>query len=325
MLVKITNKESGIHFYRLTEEGKVMLKFIPPLKSLPAFLAVAKHKSFSKAAEELCVTHSAISQSIRQLEDNLGLALFTRSTNRVELTPRGQTYFDEISKAFDIIQTATRQQKCRTKFLTINVPPTLGMRWVIPRLPSFQEKYPEINLRISTLNRQLQSSDFQTNQINIAIEYGKPTDWNNYYCEKIFDDSLILVGSPKLIKTKQQSALKTLLSANKCIFISSEPRKKDWETWCKAAKVDMPKQNARLYFQNTIQALSAVHNALGIMISHKPLLIDLLKEKRLLPLSDVEVIPPYEFYLICPEENLKMPEVKAFRDWLTQEIKKTNP
>ena len=127
---------------------------MPPLKALPAFIAVAKHLNFTKAADELYVTHSAISQSIRNLEDFLGVKLFNRTPNKqTMLTIQGERYFAEIHKAMNAIVAATERELGITtsKRLTVNVLMTLTMHWLIPRIPVFQVNHPNIDLRLSTL------------------------------------------------------------------------------------------------------------------------------------------------------------------------------
>jgi len=292
---------------------------LPPLKTLPAFLAVARHLSFSKAGEELHVTHSAISQGIRLLESFLGQQLFKREANKVFLTPEGEKYYYAINTAMNIISEATPMKfESANNILTVNMLPTLAVRWFMARLLKFQSKHPKIELRLSTSgNKEI---DFSKNAIDIAVVYGQETDWAGLQKDLLFSDSIFPVCSPSILEKISVVNFKEKLNDFKFIYVTAELRKKDWSTWFKAAKITEPPASSRIYFQDTIQALQAAHAGLGIAIAHEPFVFDDIKLKQLVAPLDIKVKLTESYYLVYPKSSLKQEKVKKFRKWILDEI-----
>lgn len=289
----------------------------PPLKTLPAFLAVAKNLSFSKAAEELHVTHSAISQSVRLLESFIGHKLFDRQGKKVSVTPRGNQYYHAINAAMDIIDEATQQQlgSAIGNLLTVNVVSTLALRWLIARLPAFQSLHPDIDLRLSTLTSK--EFDFDRHAIDIAIAYGHEDDWPQFETKKIFDDKLVLVGNSK--QFKKILPIEKLLKEYKAIYVEAKLRKFDWENWCKAACVSDPKNKNRIYFESSSQALQAVISGVGIMVTHYPFIMDDIYSERLILLSKIELPLRKGYYLVYPKEKARSKKISHFCHWICSE------
>lgn len=125
---------------------------LPPLNALRAFEATARLGSVTRAADELCVTHAAVSRQIKQLENNLGIRLFTRAGRGLAPTPAGEQLLAAASEAFDLIRASAQRirQPPRSDALTLSCEPTLAMRWLIPRLPSAQAALPELSLKLVT-------------------------------------------------------------------------------------------------------------------------------------------------------------------------------
>ena len=290
---------------------------LPPLKTLPAFAATAKHLSFSKAAAELHVTHSAISQSIKLLEEFLGQPLFNREGGQVSLTEAGKAYSVAITNALNNIQSATDQQRgaSASKVLTVNILTTLALRWLIPRLPSFQNQHPEIDCRLSTLTEEI---DFSKDQVDVAISYGHADDWPSRYSQKLFDDKLVLVGSPKIIQSEQ--SVEQLLKNFKAIYVTLDVRKYDWPQWCQALNVKQPSKRNRIYFQTSSQALQAVVSGLGIAVTHQPFISDDLQSGQLIKLAAAEVSLTKSYYFTCPKNRAGETKINCFKEWLTAEI-----
>ena len=140
-----------------------MRQKLPPLNALRSFEAAARHKSFRQAAEELCVSHSAISHQVKLLEDYLGTRLFTRQARSVDLTKAGRTYYPILRHAFDQIAegTASVMTPYGPSAITIQLYSIFAIRWLIPRLPSFQAANPDIQVRL------------QTSQADVNFEIGR--------------------------------------------------------------------------------------------------------------------------------------------------------
>ncbi len=296
---------------------------IPPLHALHVFETVARHLSMTKAAEELHVTHAAVSQQIKLLEDYLKVSLLKREGKRFTLTPQGKEYATALNNAFSNIKHATERLLAEddANILTIRVPPTLALRWLVPRLQQFQDLHPNIELRISTTQKEI---DFLQESIDIAIYYGDG-NWPNLQSDFLFEDYTFPIANPKYFGNKKVTELQeTHLRSAKFIYVTYQLREKDWALWTSAANLPEPPKSTRIYFQDTLQALQAAQTGLGIAIAHQPLVMDDIKAGRLVAVSQVKLKLNSNYYLVYPEHYLRKLKVKKFRNWLLKEIKANN-
>ena len=190
-----------------------MTRKIPPLNALRAFESVSRLVSFTKAAEELCVTQGAVSRQIANLESWLGLKLFSRGRHTIDLTPNGQAYFAAMRDIFDEIDRSTRQLMPRKddRLLRIKLPPTFAIRWLMPRLAKFHAKHPDTEVQITTSH---QRANYTTEDIDIGI-HSQQTPPQQAGFRLLFEETLIPVCSPGLLKAgkplKQPDDLKFVL------------------------------------------------------------------------------------------------------------------
>jgi len=148
-----------------------MSRQIPPLNPLRAFEVAARHLSFTRAAEELFVTPSAVSHQVKTLEENLGVQLFIREAKALVLTPAGTAYLPSVQLAFRQLAEATQRLQSKDRpSLKINMPPTFAVKWLIPRMDSFMRAHPDIDLKVSTSNHRI---DFERDDFDMAIRYGR--------------------------------------------------------------------------------------------------------------------------------------------------------
>lgn len=284
---------------------------LPPLKTLPVFSAVAKHLSFSNAAEELCVSHSAVSQSIKNLEQHLGQKLFNRENSQVILTESGQRYLVEINAALNIIAEATAREligEDEMHTVNINMLTSLSMSWLIPELSDFQERHPDVDIRLSGIKREIL---FNQDHIDLAVYYGKGK-WPGFQSDLLFHNELFPVCNPKVLVGKKD------ITEVKFIYVSAPERKGDWPLWLEAANLPEPEDHARLTFRHTIQALQAAEKGLGIAMAHGPLVHQALRSGQLIIPVDIKVQDPNSYYLVYPKEHLAKENVRLFRDWLLE-------
>src|ERR687894_2642701 len=148
-----------------------MLRRLPPLNALKAFEAAARHESFTRAAEELCVTQGAVSHQVKALETELGLKLFTRERQRLIITEAGREYLAVLRDAFDRIALGTERltQRQRSGVLTFSTSPDFAAKWLVHRLGRFAEVHPEIDLRISAAMHHV---DFAREDVDRAVRHG---------------------------------------------------------------------------------------------------------------------------------------------------------
>jgi LysR family glycine cleavage system transcriptional activator len=177
-----------------------MPRQLPPLNSLRAFEAAARHLSFTRAGEELFVTAAAISHQIKTLEENLGVLLFERKPKWLVLTDAGRAYLPAIQAAFRNLTEATQRLQAEAGRITlkINIPPTFAVKWLIPRMDGFMKLHPEIDLKVSTSKEMV---DFARDDFDMAIRYGRGI-YPGLHTELCLPVEVFPVCSPALLKGK---------------------------------------------------------------------------------------------------------------------------
>ncbi len=173
-------------------------RFLPPVADLMAFEAAARHASISRAAEELHLTQSAVSRQIRQLEAQLGQALFARVRQRVLLTDAGRLYAADVRAVLQQLSAATQKAMALADgggLLHLAVLPTLGARWLVPRLPDFAARHPEVTVNLSA---RTEPFDFGQEPFDAAIHYGAP-HWAGAVCDFLMPEEVVPVCSPALL------------------------------------------------------------------------------------------------------------------------------
>lgn len=289
-----------------------MTRRLPPLTALRAFEATARHLSVSEAARELHVTQSAVSQQVRVLEDHLGLSLFRRAGGRLHLTPAGRDFYPTLQLAFDSIDaaaarlTATRAAGA----LAVSLLPTFAVRWLIPRLGRFQDRHPEIEVRLIAT---VKLADFTTDDIDVAIRYGGGR-WPGLRSDLLMAEDMFPVCAPGLTL-----AAPTDLARHTLLQVDADPRREDWQRWLAAAGVADLQPAGLMRFDSSAQALEAAAAGLGLALAHRPFVVDDLAHGRLLAPFEITVPAQDAYYLVYPADTADLPRIAAFRDWLMAE------
>ena len=290
------------------------MRKLVPLKSIYAFVAVAETGSMTDAAEVLSVSHSAVSQAIKALESQLDVSLFRRVGRRVELNPVGRKYYRKVAPALAQIVEASEAiaRKKPSNRITLNMVNSLALHWWIPRVPDFNEYAPNIDIRISNI---IHAFDLDREGVDVALLHGKTDEWQDYYCEKLGDDELIMVCSPHLLEGNQQATPQQLLSKYPAIFATNPRRQNDWQVWCDHYHLAVPSQQKNLTFTASVQAVQATIRRLGVLITHKQFVRDDIKHNMLVQVGEPVLNPYQEFYFVCLPEKLKEESVLALRNW----------
>ena len=285
---------------------------LPPLASLRAFEAAARHLSFRAAAEELSVTQSAISHQIAELEKRLGVKLFDRHSRRVELTAAGAQYHPFLRDAFDRIAQGTVlvTSTVAGRELDVQVYVTLAVRWLIPRLHTFSAAHPEIRVRFDTSRR---GWEFDENNGDVGIVCTEHADRPNLHYTHLFDDQLTPVCSPKLKPMRKPADL----LAFPLLQLFTAPD--DWHIWLTAAALpDSPP--SMITFDSYLLALESAIDGQGIAIVPRFLAASDLRNGRLIAPFPIDVPHPKRWYLVCRSERRNDPRIVAFGEWLRREI-----
>src|SRR6266545_2106780 len=174
-----------------------MLRRLPPLNALKAFEAAARSESFTRAAEELCVTQGAVSHQVKALEETLGVKLFNRVRQRLVITEAGREYLAVVRDALDRIAVGTERLVLRqtSGVLAVSTSPDFAAKWLVPRLGRFAEAHPDIDLRVSATMHHV---DFAREEVDLAVRHGDG-NWPGLHVERLSAEQLFPVCSPKLM------------------------------------------------------------------------------------------------------------------------------
>jgi LysR family glycine cleavage system transcriptional activator len=300
-----------------------MARLLPPLNALRSFEAAARHLSFIKAGEELFVTPGAISQQVRQLEDQLGVKLFRRLTRGVLLTDAGQRYARRIAALFDGLATATREVRrdSSTAVLKVSSATSFAARWLIPRLGLFRQAHPGIVLQVLADNK---LTDFTQDDVDLGIRFG-PGGWPGLKAWFLFKEEVFPVCAPKLLAGPvpltqvADLALHTLLEDEADDDLSWDL---SWERWLTAVGAGDVRVKPGLRFTYAHMALQAAVAGQGVALGTSVLAADDLAIGNLVrPLA--EAAPSrFAYWVVCPEDAAERPRVRAFREWITAEAKR---
>lgn len=286
---------------------------LPNLAALRAFEAAARHQNFSRAAEEIHLTHGAISHQVRALEEELGLQLFARNGKRIAITPAGQQFAAVIRGALTLIADAAQSLKesRQQQRLAITALPSFAARWLSPRLGQFIEQYPELEVNLQSSNH---LTDFIKESVDLGIRFGMGK-YPGLQSEYLMHDSYYPVVSPHfnggaLPSTPEQLARSPLLRCD------LEP----WEPWFRLAGLENPEPTGGLVFQDSSMLARAAVDGQGIALGRHAIVERDLASGQLVRLFDIALPSPVSYYLVYPAKSLEKPQVRAFRDWLLQEI-----
>ena len=241
---------------------------LPPLNALRAFEAIARHLSFARAAEELHVTPAALSHQIRALEEQLGLALFHRRTRAIELTDAGRLIYPGLHAGFESVRNAIGQlERGRDgNILVISATTGLTAKWLMPRLWRFLHAHPDIDARISA---SMEVADFATDGVDVAIRLSKGKH-PELHVEKLFDDSMLPVCSPRLVEQGLNSAADLarfpLIHYDIPTSMRAPPR---WADWFAIAGVTAIDAARGLHVNVADHALDAAVAGAGVSLSFK--------------------------------------------------------
>jgi LysR family glycine cleavage system transcriptional activator len=267
--------------------------------------------SFTKAAEELNVTQTAVSHQIRRLEAELGVALFLRLNGGLALSEDGQAYLPGVRAAFQALRYSTEQLlESRDKsVLTISTLVSFASKWLLPRLPSFQQAFPAIDVRISASTERV---DFRKDAIDAAIRYGRG-DWKGLRADFLMSDEVFPVCSPALTKTLRAPAD----LANHTLLQVSGVTAGDWGAWLRAAGQPLQlAEGPRMTFDLAMMAVQAAVDGQGVCIGRSTYVEDDLRAGRLVATFGLRLKDELGFYLVTPDETAQSKKIVAFRTWL---------
>lgn len=299
---------------------KVPLMRLPPTTALRALDAAARHLSFTKAAEELHVSQSAVSHQIRHLEELWQVKLFTRLTRRLELTEAGKA-LSQLARGFfhdlDTTLTAVRDNSTVAQ-VRVLVPPSIALKWLVPRLPDFRRAHPDVDVWIKTqADARLRPAD----DFDAALQFG-PDNRSSQRSWRLMQEFVFPVASPQFLKNCGDAATMPHDLCRHPLLLRTENNKgaPDWQLWFESAAVPenifAPALQRGVRFPNTNMALQAAIDGQGIALARSAPAWDDLKAGRLVRLLSLRCPFAHQIHLVSPKSREQNPAVSAFRSWL---------
>jgi len=297
-------------------------RLLPSLTALQFFDAAARHLSFTRAAAELCVTQSAISRQIRQLEDYIGQQLFHRSTNRLILTSTGAEYAIAVRRVLDQAEAATLQLMAydgKGAQLTLALLPTFGSRWLVPRIADFVALYPTLQLNIKTY---IEPFEFDTSDVDAAIHFGSDA-WVGAVCHRLMGEVSVPVCSPSLLGGRRP--LNDPRAVVNFPLLQHTTRPLAWLEWCSQAGAPTTNVLGGARFDHFYMMIQAAIAGLGVALLPRFLVNDELVSGRLVVAAEHELKTSSAYWLVYPEKKAQLPAVGQFRDWLLTLVSAEKP
>ncbi|WP_032092928.1 transcriptional regulator GcvA [Necropsobacter rosorum] len=294
-----------------------MYKRLPPLNSLKAFECSARHLSFTKAADELFVTQAAVSHQIKLLEDFLGIELFKRKNRSLELTEFGKAYFTDVTKILHRLADATANLLAQKndKHLAISVPQTFGIQWLVPRLSEFNRLHPDIEVRLKGVD---QDEGLLNKDVDVAIYYGRG-NWDNLQVEKLAEENLLLLASPKLLAQQPVNSPDDL-KKHTLIHIYTRDNWQNMASYLQLEGLDI--QHGPL-FSHTFMALQAAVHGQGIVLANRVLAQQEINNGSLQIVLPTNFKDPKSFYVINRLDKTNDAQIAAFRDWIIDSMQQS--
>lgn len=289
-----------------------MRRKIPSTIALSAFEAAARHQSFTKAADELGVTQSAICRQIAALEEFLGVELFVRDRRGVRLTEAGQLYSRKVAARLDEVERDTLElmsKRGHGETLELAVVPTFATKWLLPRMPLFNEQYPDITVNLSSRARPFL---FDGTELDAAIHAGVSV-WPGTQGVFLMRESLIAVCSPRLIASRKKLNAQDW---HRLPLLQQSTRPYAWRDWfaSRGMRVEGDMAGPR-YELFSMQAEAAVQG-LGIGLLPRLLIEDELRRGVLVDVGSYSQLSDRTYYLLYPEHKAANPALTVFRDWI---------
>jgi LysR family glycine cleavage system transcriptional activator len=290
---------------------------LPPLNALRAFEAAARHQNLSRAAQELSVTHSAVSRQVAKLEEYLDAKLFEHKHQQVVLTKKGAAYAARLQTLFDQLQAATLSNfdaHPDRGTLRIGVLPTFAMRLLVPRLARFKQRFPDLELKIDTYTWPRPNDPDVRLDIGIWNGHGQ---WPDRICEPLFYEELVPVGSPSLIAGH---TIRVPDDLEPFLLLHALRRPGDWKSWVElvgAKKLD-PERGLNLEYSGLVY--QGAIDGLGIAMAQTMFIQDDVEQGRLVKLFSTPLTTGQAYYLVYSEDVADQPKVRNFVYWLKEEV-----
>ncbi|WP_394777433.1 LysR substrate-binding domain-containing protein [Undibacterium sp.] len=286
---------------------------LPPVHALSAFEAAARHGSFAVAAEELCITPSALSHRIRLLEEHLCERVFLREGRSVTLTEFGRRYLDVVRAALRTLAEFPLPNKAAPNQLRVKVtlPPTFARYMFLPRLASFTRRHPDIEIEIFLF---VPLYDLSLSESDVEVRFGGG-EYPNLVTKKLFIEPAFVVASPDYLKTIPPINTPADLQHASLLRSALEP----WQPWFEVAGLEWPEPGTGLRLDDLGLLLEAVKHGHGVGLTRRHFAQEMIDKGEVVRLFDVQLAtPPHAYYLAHEAQPTMRPEVATFIAWMLE-------
>jgi LysR family glycine cleavage system transcriptional activator len=286
---------------------------MPSLNGLRAFEATARHLSMKLAAEELCVTPSAVSQLLKGLETDLGTSLFRRDNRAIALTEAAQALLPPVRNAFRLIADASERVRGDPHggLLTVSVAPFFAESWLVPRLGDFRAAHPDLDLRIIATTT---LANLTSGEADVAIRHGLGS-YRGMTSDLLMAPPVIPVAAPALLKRLARPASAAALVDWPKIH---DADRGGWAMWFASQSVDDPGSARGPSFDDPSLLRSAVLAGQGAGLLPAPLVQSYIDEGKLVAVGAQALIAEFAYYMVVPRANVSRANVSLFRAWILQ-------
>jgi len=291
-----------------------MRRKIPSTAALVSFEAAARHESFTKAADELSLTQSAVCRQIASLEEFLNVELFRRSRRGVKLTEAGLSYSRRVATQLDAVErdTLSVMGNQGANVIELAVVPTFGTQWLLPRLKDFQHQHPDVTINLTNRTRPFLFAD---TEFDAAIYFGD-ADWPGTESHRLMSENPMPVCSPALMNNSRQLSARDLAEMP---LLQQTTRPYAWRQWFSALSMNVARDmTGPRYELFSMLAQAAMHD-MGVALIPPFLIQRELSENRLVIANPHALSSLKAYHLMIPERKVESASLKAFRDWLVHQ------
>ncbi len=298
---------------------------LPSLSLLQTFELAARRLSFTEAAEELCITQSAVSRQIRSLEEQLGVPLFKRLHRALELTPEGKTLFETVARNLDDLEVSIREIQVVKSFpqLTVGTSVSFAYFWLMPRLAKFSEAHPEIDLRILASDQAL---DLAKGTADIGVLYGNG-QWPGFKSDLLFGEEVYPVCGPAYLEQDHKLATSADFLEETLLHLDSGGNiwgGVDWQVWLKTHGVtDLPTRRG-IRLNNYPMIIQAALGNRGVALGWSYIVDEMVDQGLLIKPLDLNLKTENGYYLVSSKEASPQSAIAAFRNWILEEVRQVH-
>ncbi|WP_312934450.1 LysR family transcriptional regulator [Pseudomonas sp.] len=291
-------------------------RLTPTMAALQCFEATARHLSFTRAADELHLTQSAVSKQVAHLEEMLHHRLFLRIRRRLQLTPAGSLYLAEVTKILIQIDMSSRYVLTygqQTEVLKVATQPSFGVRWLIPHLKGFGRAHPNIHLDI---RNEMEPFVLLQGAADVVFFFGRGT-WPGATCLELFREAVVPVCAPELL---QGGALGSVAELAQWVLLQNASRPEAWHEWFLEQGLQSVNSYQGPRFDTFYMALSAAQSGCGVALVPRYLVAKELAEGSLVLAWDHAMPSNGAHYLAYAEHAAEVPKVRALVEWVQQQL-----